>query len=371
MSWKLKILAALNIVGWAVVVPLLVSSLLNPLLDFRDWPGSDLLGRPAQEASLADLGQGGKQDPGSAQPGSLGARPDSITLPRPPARGLGVGAPGSVPAPVATTGGTGGGIAGGTGGSGVPIVGPERSGVAGTPRPLLPLGPRVGFPSVPVPGLGPVNPSPGPWVVPIFIAAEPELPSAPAPGGAGPITGSAPDVAPMTATTLVDSAPEVTPEPTSAGTATPQPTASPTATPTPSAGRVPGTIAPPVGTAPPGHPEREPDDDPPAKSPPADRPPKHPGPQAEDGGSAPGPYPDPTSGSGGSGGSGAPSPQPAPAAAEPDAAPASPPAPAAAEPDAAPASPPAPPTPPPAPPPAQVAPDQAPAASDAVAPSQP
>ncbi len=57
MSKKLKILAALNIVGWAVVAPLLVSSLVKPLLGFTDWPSSTLPSRPGSVAPLADVGK--------------------------------------------------------------------------------------------------------------------------------------------------------------------------------------------------------------------------------------------------------------------------------------------------------------------------
>ena len=53
MSWKLKLLAVLNIAGWAIVVPILVGSLLHPFIDFNSWPGATLLSRPAQDAPLA------------------------------------------------------------------------------------------------------------------------------------------------------------------------------------------------------------------------------------------------------------------------------------------------------------------------------
>ena len=52
MSRKLKLLAALNVLGWAIVVPILVGSLLNPFIDFNGWPGSSLLSRPSQDAPL-------------------------------------------------------------------------------------------------------------------------------------------------------------------------------------------------------------------------------------------------------------------------------------------------------------------------------
>src|SRR5690349_11464221 len=54
MSWKLKALAVLNVAGWAILVPLLVSNLLHPFLNFDKWPGSTLDSRPAQQARLPD-----------------------------------------------------------------------------------------------------------------------------------------------------------------------------------------------------------------------------------------------------------------------------------------------------------------------------
>ena len=55
MSRKLKLLAVLNVVGWAIVAPVLVGALLHPFIDFSGWPGSTLLSRPPQDAPLADL----------------------------------------------------------------------------------------------------------------------------------------------------------------------------------------------------------------------------------------------------------------------------------------------------------------------------
>src|SRR4051794_41682244 len=55
LSRKLKLLALLNVVGWAIVAPVLVGALLHPFIDFSGWPGSTLLGRPSQDAPLADL----------------------------------------------------------------------------------------------------------------------------------------------------------------------------------------------------------------------------------------------------------------------------------------------------------------------------
>src|SRR3954453_19288480 len=52
MSWKLKVLAVLNVAGWAILVPLLVSNLLNPFLHFDKWPGSTLTSRPPQQATM-------------------------------------------------------------------------------------------------------------------------------------------------------------------------------------------------------------------------------------------------------------------------------------------------------------------------------
>ena len=81
MSRKLKFLAALNIVGWAIVAPLLVSSLVRPLLGFEDWPGSSLPDRPAGITPLVDVGpqrptpprsdaRRARSAPASAPPGS-------------------------------------------------------------------------------------------------------------------------------------------------------------------------------------------------------------------------------------------------------------------------------------------------------------
>ena len=38
MSRRVKVLAALNVLGWLVAVPLLLVALVDPFVDFSDWP---------------------------------------------------------------------------------------------------------------------------------------------------------------------------------------------------------------------------------------------------------------------------------------------------------------------------------------------
>src|SRR4051794_6372931 len=122
LSRKLKLLALLNVVGWAIVAPVLVGALLHPFIDFSGWPGSTLLGRPSQDAPLADLPRasttpapGGRTGAGRA--GSAGAGAGET------ATGAGTPVPGAaIPA-------TGGGSL--PGGAGVPAAGLAPRGGAG------------------------------------------------------------------------------------------------------------------------------------------------------------------------------------------------------------------------------------------------
>src|SRR3954447_14656052 len=38
MSRRVKVLAALNVLGWLVAVPLLLVAVVDPFVDFGDWP---------------------------------------------------------------------------------------------------------------------------------------------------------------------------------------------------------------------------------------------------------------------------------------------------------------------------------------------
>src|SRR3954469_9168460 len=38
MSRRMKVLAALNVLGWLVAVPLLLMAVVDPFVDFGDWP---------------------------------------------------------------------------------------------------------------------------------------------------------------------------------------------------------------------------------------------------------------------------------------------------------------------------------------------
>src|SRR4051794_41698225 len=70
VSRKLKLLAVLNVVGWAIVAPVLVGALLHPFIDFSGWPGSTLLGRPSQDAPLADLPRASTSPASGGGPGA-------------------------------------------------------------------------------------------------------------------------------------------------------------------------------------------------------------------------------------------------------------------------------------------------------------
>src|SRR3954447_26014592 len=53
MGWKLKLLGVMNVVGWVIVVPVLMASLLHPFVRFKHWSGGFLLDQPTQQAHLA------------------------------------------------------------------------------------------------------------------------------------------------------------------------------------------------------------------------------------------------------------------------------------------------------------------------------
>src|SRR5688500_10602108 len=55
MSTKLKVYAAFNVIGWAIVMPMLIVALLDPFVDFRGWPGGFLPDRDAGGARLAQV----------------------------------------------------------------------------------------------------------------------------------------------------------------------------------------------------------------------------------------------------------------------------------------------------------------------------
>ena len=38
MSSRVKVLAVLNVLGWLVAVPLLLIAVVDPFVDFGDWP---------------------------------------------------------------------------------------------------------------------------------------------------------------------------------------------------------------------------------------------------------------------------------------------------------------------------------------------
>ena len=81
MSLRLKTIAALNVLGWLVAVPLLGAALLGPIVGFGGWPdrllpgGDDALqlaGPPAAHAEAPANARSGK--PGGAAVGLFDAR---------------------------------------------------------------------------------------------------------------------------------------------------------------------------------------------------------------------------------------------------------------------------------------------------------
>ncbi len=316
MSRKLKALAVLNIVGWAVVAPLLVASLVRPLLGFDDWPGSRLPERQPAVAPLADLGGAGTPTPATERPPAEDRPGTTVRLiPGPDSGPATVIAPsGAVITPPATTGGGQGGSApitiGGLGiyfpGVGNVPGGPRTdpapgNGSAVVPTPELPLpggdGGAGSLTQTPVrprpPGGAPFEATP-PVTEPEVPLPEPTVTPAPT---EPPVETPVPTETPAPTETPVETpTPEPTetpvetptPEPTETPVETPTPDETPTAEPTPADG---GGAAPPV--IPPGN---APDKDAPKPvpaQPVADRPPKVEVPAPEDDSSDPAPPPPP------------------------------------------------------------------------------
>ena len=93
MSWKLKLFTVFNAVGWLVVVPILAGALLDPFVDFRNWPGGSIFDSNRSEVRIAEPQenrQGSRRSGGSgsllstsgsttlsASGGTVGARPEA------------------------------------------------------------------------------------------------------------------------------------------------------------------------------------------------------------------------------------------------------------------------------------------------------
>src|SRR5215204_6094552 len=174
MSRRLKVLAALNVLGWLVAVPLLLLALVDPFVDFGDWPDR-LIGDRTGDIRLRTPAAAGKpatasersaveiESARSAEEGPLQAAREAIAqFNRPPASG-------GSPAPVGGGGGGGGGGGSFDGsGDGSPVtrtpIGNSSPGTGGVniPAPLVPVPalpvsdvpastPPVAVPDVPVP----------------------------------------------------------------------------------------------------------------------------------------------------------------------------------------------------------------------------
>src|SRR5215212_2027396 len=57
MSARMKALAVLNVLGWLVVVPLLLVAVVDPFVDFGDWPDRVTGGRDGEVPLHAPAGR--------------------------------------------------------------------------------------------------------------------------------------------------------------------------------------------------------------------------------------------------------------------------------------------------------------------------
>jgi hypothetical protein len=210
MSWKLKLLAVLNAVGWIVVVPILVAALLHPFVNFKSWPGGFLLEDDSRHAELARAPE--------ARPQGLPQLPPQISG-------------GGVPADRTTLPTVGG--AGATPGATAPRPGARARSRSGGSRPSVSITPR----GVVVRTVSRGTPGDGPAVIPTAPSRSTRPPAAPAPA---PAPAAKPPTLPGTGRPVPPTraperpAPEVPQPPTSGTAATPpapQPTAPPTQTP--------------------------------------------------------------------------------------------------------------------------------------------
>jgi len=260
MSRRLKALAALNVVGWIVAVPLLLVAFVDPFVDFGDWSDRVIGGREGQ----VQLRPGGSDGDAAARRPERRAQEDPVRAAREalarfrPAPAVSGGA-GALPVAAGGTGVTallsraGRGREGGrppaSGGLPAPAAPIPAPGQA---EPAPALGPPVtAIADLPVEATRPVRATAPPAPEnPVEPTAPPGDPNGPGPG---PTPTPTPEATPSATPDPSPSAtpeptPAATPEPTPAGTATPEPT--PVPTPEPPA---PETPVPPQD--PPGQPE--------------------------------------------------------------------------------------------------------------------
>ena len=254
MSSRVKALAAINVLGWLVAVPIMLVAVVDPFMDVGDWPDRLLGGRegavqmrtatrePAPAVTRPARERETAEDP-------LRSTREAIARLRP---AIGLAAAGG--APLGSFGPLGGGNEVRDGGSPDAVLrgrtGPLR--IPTSPvQPLAPLPVPGAAPVVPVPTGGtaparppvvaPVGPQPGPTQPgrETVTLPAPERPIAAAPPGAADGPGPGPMLNPA-------SEPITTP----GSTSTPDPTSSPDPTPprtpasTPDPGRDPGPRTP-------------------------------------------------------------------------------------------------------------------------------
>src|SRR5215213_5778554 len=140
MSRRVKVLAALNVLGWLVAVPLLLGAVVDPFVDFGDWPnrligdrrGDVQLGTP--EAPVQHAGKpktSVKSEVQSSSENPLQAARDALRQFQASAgTGTGGAAAGGAGGRGGTSGGGGGAFDTGTSGSASPGNGPTPIGVS-------------------------------------------------------------------------------------------------------------------------------------------------------------------------------------------------------------------------------------------------
>src|SRR4051812_24321043 len=145
MSRRMKVLAALNVLGWVVAVPLLLVAVVDPFVDFGDWPdrligdrrGDVQLRTPEAPAQRAEKPKTQvKSESTSSDDNPLRAAREALERFRPPATSGAV--------PLAGGGvGTGGGLRGQnspprSGSSPIGESGPGSGGRVNGPAPTAP-----------------------------------------------------------------------------------------------------------------------------------------------------------------------------------------------------------------------------------------
>ena len=164
MSRRVKVLAALNVLGWLVAVPLLLVALVDPFVDFSDWPdrviddrrGDVQLRTPAAEPGSQVKRESARSRARRAEDDPLEAAREALAQFAPAVGAGGAAGPGAGGGGTGPGGGGSDPSGGGFDGRGTTPIGESEPGTGGG---VPGAAPTVPIPFVPVTGSLPTTPS--------------------------------------------------------------------------------------------------------------------------------------------------------------------------------------------------------------------